>query len=467
MHFPRIRTPVIAASAVVIGVAVVVPLVGLSPSASGVMNIFTATADTRVMSARPATNYGLGPQLGVDASAAQRTFLKFNVSGVSGPVTSATLRLHVDDMPGAQSNNGGTYQLMTNATWAETGPTWNSQPAIGGTTLGSIGAVFRNTWVELDVTGKITGNGTFSVGITSSSADGAYFDSRETALAPQLVLDTGSTTPTPAPPGDPVLVGAGDISHSGVGDSATAALLDHIVAEAGQSTVQVFTTGDNVYTSGTTTQFDTLYHPTWGRHKEITRPSPGNHDYETEGAAGYYDYFGPLAGPSERGYYSYDLGTWHIVSLNTQIGMAAGSPQHTWLRNDLANSEERCALAYWHKPLFTSGPHGPGRATRPLFRVLYDHDAEVVVTGHNHNYERFAPMTPSGALARRNGVREFVAGMGGRSHYGFGTIQPNSQARNSNTYGVLKLTLRNDSYDWQFVPEEGKAYSDLGTKACH
>jgi len=230
----------------------------------------------------------------------------------------------------------------------------------------------------------------------------------------------------------------------------------------------VFTAGDNAYDSGTLTEYNNYYNPNWGRHKARTKPSPGNHEYNTSGATGYFDYFGSLAGPYGRGYYSYDLGSWHVVSLDSEISMAVGSAQEQWLRTDLAASTKPCTLAYWHKPLFTSGSnHAPETATRPLFQALYDYNAEVVVNGHNHQYERFAPQNPTGGADSTRGIREFVAGMGGASHYSFGTIQPNSQARNSDTYGVLKFTLHNNSYDWQFVPEAGKTYTDSGTTTCH
>ncbi|WP_262286727.1 hypothetical protein [Micromonospora sp. MA102] len=199
-------------------------------------------------------------------------------------------------------------------------------PAVADATLGSIGAVGSDGWYEVDVTSRVTGNGTYSFGATSTSSDGAYYDSRESgADAPQLVITTGTTTPPAS--GDPVLVGVGDTANSGSGDSATAALLDGISGT-------VFTTGDNVYDNGTAAEFTSWYEPTWGRHRARTRPSPGNHDYNTSGAAPYYSYFGAQAGPSGRGYYSYDLGNWHIVSLNSNIAMSAGSAQEQWLRAD-------------------------------------------------------------------------------------------------------------------------------------
>ncbi|WP_436496079.1 CBM96 family carbohydrate-binding protein [Actinokineospora sp. HUAS TT18] len=459
------------AGVVTVATTATLVVIGSAPVASAATTTFTPVADTYVDNAATGTNYGTSGQLGVDNSSVKRTFLRFNVSGVTGTVTGAKLRIHTDNVAGAQSPNGGTYRLMSNTTWSETGVTWNNQPAIDGATLGSLGAVSQNTWYEINVLSQISGNGTFSIGVTSSSSDGADFDSRESGstTAPQLVITTGTTTTTTPPTttttqppsGDPVLVGAGDIATSGSADSATANLLDSIPGT-------VFTLGDNVYPDGTAAQFTQYYEPTWGRHKARTRPAPGNHDYHTSGASGYYNYFGANAGPSGRGYYSYDLGNWHIVSLNSEISMSAGSAQEQWLRTDLAASSKPCTLAYWHKPRFTSSSnHAPNPATGPLVQALYDYDAEVIATGHNHQYERFAPMNPSGALDNTNGIRHFVAGMGGAGFYGFGTILPNSQVRNSNTNGVLKFTLHANSYDWQFVPVAGQTFTDSGTTACH
>lgn len=281
------------------------------------------------------------------------------------------------------------------------------------------------------------------------------------ATAACLVALATSTATTASAAGNPVLVGAGDIATSGSGDSATAALLDHIAGT-------VFTAGDNVNLDGTTSQYKTYYDPTWGRHRARTRPAPGNHDYHVPGAVGYFSYFGAQAGPPSRGYYSYDLGNWHVVSLDSEISMVAGSPQERWLRGDLTASTKPCTLAYWHRPLFTSGSsHGPATSTRPLFQALYDHGAEVLVSGHNHDYERFAPMRPTGARDDARGIREFVAGTGGAGHNGFVSPQPNSQVRNGTAFGVLKFTLHSNSYDWRFVPVAGQTFTDSGTTACH
>jgi hypothetical protein len=266
---------------------------------------------------------------------------------------------------------------------------------------------------------------------------------------------------------DPVLVGAGDIaSCSNTGDSATATLLDTIAGT-------VFTLGDNVYPNGAATEFTNCYHPTWGRHKGRTRPAPGNHDYQTSGAAGYYTYFGAAASPLDtncqsncKGYYAYDLGAWHIIVLNSEISVGAGSAQEQWLRQDLAAHANVCTLAYWHKPRFSSGEHGNTSSMQALWQALYDYRADVVLSGHDHTYERFAPQTPGGQADPQRGIRQFVVGTGGASLYNFPTVQPNSEVRNNSARGVLKLTLHAQSYDWEFVPVSGQTFRDTGSSAC-
>ncbi|SIN41481.1 DUF7594 domain-containing protein [Micromonospora cremea] len=452
------RPPVMLGAVAVLVAATAAVVVTGAGAASAASVTFMPVADTYVQSDTASTNYGTSTQIVVDNSPVRRSFLRFTVSGVSGTVTTAKLRLRTIS-GNSGSDSGGTFRRMSNTSWSETGTTWSNQPAIDGATLGSIGAVSGDTWYELDVRAAVTGNGTYSFGVTSASGDGAYYDSRGGgADAPQLVVTTGTTPP---PSGDPVLVGAGDIANSRSGDTATAALLDNIPGT-------VFTTGDNVYSNGTAAEFSSYYAPTWGRHKARTRPTPGNHDYNTSGATPYFNYFGTQAGPSGRGYYSYDLGNWHVVALNSNISMSAGSTQEQWLRADLAASSRPCTLAYWHHPLFTSSSnHAPSTSTRPLYQALYDHNADVVVWGHNHVYERFGPMNPAGGYDASRGMRSFVAGMGGADHYGFGTIQPDSEARNSSAFGVLKFTLHAGSYDWQFVPVAGQTYNDSGTGNCH
>ena len=227
----------------------------------------------------------------------------------------------------------------------------------------------------------------------------------------------------------------------------------------------VMALGDLAYPSGSAGNFAACYEPTWGRVKARTRPAPGNHDYETPGAAPYFAYFGENAGPTGLGYYSYRAGAWLVLSLNSNIPATADSPQAAWVRATLASNPTTCTLAYWHHPLFSSGPNGNNARMRDIWSILQQGGADVVVTSHDHLYERFAPQDATGRPDPRRGLREFVAGTGGAHLYAPRAIQPNSEVISS-THGVLKLTLKRDSYEWQFVPIPGKSFSDFGTAAC-
>jgi hypothetical protein len=423
---------------------------------------FAAAADTYVASDTPTRNYGTSRELVADASPAKVTYLKFTVSGLTAPVATARLRLHTRDTDNAPSPSGGRVAAVPATGWSETALTYNNRPAVATSALGTLGAVARNRWYEVDVTAAVAGNGTLALAVTSGNADSVYFDSREQgALAPQLVV----TTAVPPSGPDPVLLAAGDIADcASAGDEATANLLDTLGGT-------IASLGDHAYLEGTAEQFAQCYEPSWGRHKARTRPAVGNHEYRTPGAAPYFAYFGAAAGDPAKGYYAYDLGQWHVVVLNsncTQVSCAAGSAQERWLRADLAANSTACTLAYWHHPLFTSSlKHGPATEVRPLYQALYDAGADLLLTGHNHNYERFAPQNPLGGLDTARGLREFVVGSGGASHYGFGPTQPNSEVRDALTYGILRLTLRPAGYDWLFVPEAGRSFTDSGTAACH
>jgi hypothetical protein len=287
---------------------------------------------------------------------------------------------------------------------------------------------------------------------------------------------TGVSTRTrPAPPATvvpfartpPIVLAAGDIaSCDSKGDEATAKL---VVGLAGT----VLALGDEAYDNGSPEQFARCYARSWGRFKARTRPTPGNHDYETEGAAGYFGYFGAAAGPPGKGYYSFDLGAWHIVSLNSNCssigGCGVGSAEERWLRADLAAHPARCTLAYWHHPRFSSGTkHASDDEMQPIWQALYDNRADVVLSAHEHNYERFAPQTATGARDAARGIREFVVGTGGKSHYrDFGKPIANSEVRNDDTFGVLGLVLRPTGFKWTFVPAEGGRFSDSGSAPCH
>ena len=275
-----------------------------------------------------------------------------------------------------------------------------------------------------------------------------------------------SSSAFPADEQTPILVGAGDIADCKdlTGAEATAKLLDQLDGT-------VMAVGDLAYPDGSKENF-VCYDKTWGRAKSRTRPAPGNHEFHAAGASPYFDYFGATAGDPKTGYYSYELGAWHIVVLNSECkdvgGCEAGSPQEKWLRSDLAAHPAACKLAYWHKPLFSSGgAHGNDLTVKPLFQALYDAHADLVIGGHDHDYERFAPQNPDGAADPAHGIREFVVGTGGKNHRPFGESKPNSEVRDATAFGVLKLTLKPKSYDWQFIPEAGKSFTDSGTGACH
>ena len=305
-----------------------------------------------------------------------------------------------------------------------------------------------------------------SVAASANLTAGTYTAQAEQATFAGLVGRSAPVTfHAQAPSGDiATIAAAGDIADcGGTDDEATANLLDSISGT-------VMTLGDNAYQNGTASNY-ACYNSSWGRHKARTRPIPGDHDYGVPDAGGYFDYFGAAAGPRPSGFYSYDLGAWHIVALNTGCYVqmrTCNAATDEWLENDLAQNDSQCTLAQIHEPRFSSGEiHGNVGSVQPLWQILYRHGADVVLSGSEHMYERFAPQTPTGGADAANGIRQFTVGTGGESHYQAGDIQPNSQVRESNTFGVLKMTLRPTGYDWQFVPVAGRTFTDSGTGACH
>ena len=232
----------------------------------------------------------------------------------------------------------------------------------------------------------------------------------------------------------------------------------------------VLALGDLQYGDASSAGFAASYDRSWGRVRSITRPVPGNHDYDVDGAAGYFRYFGPAAGDPARGYYSYDLGGWHVVALNSNCsevgGCNAGSPQERWLRADLAANPAPCTLAYWHHPRFSSGEHGSDSTYEDFWRVLYEARADVVLVAHDHDYERFAPQTANGALDHARGIREFVVGTGGSSVRTFPVVRPHTEVRDRTSLGILELTLGAGAYGWRFRPAVG-SFTDAGSDRCH
>ena len=299
------------------------------------------------------------------------------------------------------------------------------------------------------------------------------------ALAPGSPPQPPPTPPASAGPGPAawgapaVVLAAGDIaSCASDGDEATAELLDGLEGT-------LLALGDIVYEDGTPDEYAACYDPTWGRHKDRTRPVPGNHEYGTAGASGYFGYFGAAAGEPGEGYYSFDLGGWHVVVLNSVCawlwgrtasgewvdGCAGGSPQERWLRADLAAHPAGCTLVAVHQPRFSSGS-GTSEEVLPLWEALYAAGADVVLSGDAHQYERFAPQDPWGTAEPERGIRQFVVGTGGRSRQGFQGLLPNSEAQGT-AYGVLALRLHPGRYEWRFLPVAGETFSDAGSARCH
>ena len=383
-----------------------------------------------------ATVNGTGLVTGV---AAGSTTITATSEGQSG--TSAITVVHLPVASVTVTPASGTVSAGSSLQLTATPKDANGNPLVGRTV----------TWQSSN-TAAATVNGS---GLVSGVAAGSA-----TITATSEGQSGTSAITVTAPSASVVLVGAGDIADCTTGEP-TAKLLDNIAGT-------VFTAGDNAYTNGTVSEFATCYDPSWGRHKARTRPAPGNHDYGTSGATGYYNYFGALAGPAGLGYYSYDLGAWHIISLNSNVSMSAGSAQEVWLRADLAASTKTCTIAYWHHPRFSSGAsHGSSTMSAGAFQALYDAGADIVIVGHDHEYERFAPQTPGAAPDPVRGIREFVVGTGGAGLYSFATPLPNSEVRDNTSHGVLKLTLSDGSYTWQFIPVAGDSFTDSGSGTCH
>jgi acid phosphatase type 7 len=453
---PASATPTISLTATTTSAALEISTA--TSASAGTSFTFIANADARVEEENPDQNDGDGRTLRIDGETDLdiESFIRFNVTGLSGAMTSARLRVYA---PSSGSNNGPAV-YPTDPVWVESSITWNTRPARIGDAIDNKRQITGGNWVEFDVTPQITQNGIFSFVLVADSNNGIAFSSREGENPPELVIilgNEGQLISTSTPPAGPVvLVGAGDISSCDSDfDELTAQLLDAIPGT-------VFTTGDNVYEDGTTAEYAECYDPTWGRHKDRTQPVPGNHEYHTSEATGYFQYFNNIPP-----YYAYDLGDWRIYALNSEIDASAESSQLTWLQDDLLRNPRQCVLAYWHTPRWSSGSrHGIDRDLQTFWEILYAAGADLVINGHEHNYERFAPMNAAGE-ADPLGLREIVVGTGGKNLYEFGTPLPTSEVRNDTSFGVLKLTLHPTAYEWEFIPVAGATFTDRGSTDCH
>ena len=433
-----------------------------------------------------------------------RTFLKFNVGFISGQVLYAKVLLRST----RSSGYGG--ELREAGVWPGGTIAWDNKPTIINFNLSAIsevGRVASNTYYEWDVLSIVNGDGNedgvYSFALTCDSCSSRY-ESDEASMVPYLVIvvaDESIVAPSVVLDG-PVLVGAGDIARCGTtvpsGDQQTADLVNELLSRGYESDV-VFVAGDGAYPNGAYEDYINCYEPSWGQLQlpwNKIKPSPGNHDYHTTNAEGYFTYFGDSAVDTYSGlydgYYSYNIppcsselaigcpGSWHVVSLNSNCaeigGCGLGSPQNDWLRADLVDARKAgamCIVAYLHHTPLSSGPHGSNSTTQPLMAALYDYRADILVAAHDHTYERFMPQDANGVPDLDYGVRLFVVGTGGASLYRFQTPVANSQARYNYLNGVLMLTLHPTSYDWEFIPvtisnpEPAEVFSDEGSAWCH
>ncbi|HEX9013049.1 MAG TPA: DNRLRE domain-containing protein, partial [Anaerolineaceae bacterium] len=424
---------------------------------------FSPEADAYVDSSLPTTNYGRGLAIRVDGFPTVRSYLRFRVTGAGLPITRALLRVYAN----SASSSGISLLPVSDNTWSETGITFANAP-LPGSQAALSGAVAAGTWKILDVTSLVSGDGLFSFALGTPGSTAISLASRESgANAPQLVL----TFPAPA-----VLLAAGDIARCGGGTSTPAPgsgaqITSDLLLNASGS---LFTLGDNSNDSGSLDEYINCFGPTWGRLKDRLTPAMGNHDIIADNQGGpYFSYFGAPAHPESFGHFSLDLGAWHIVVLNAECavggqGCGAGSPQETWLRGDLAAHPGKCILAIWHQPLFTSGTQSGYTEMRAFWQALYDYHADIILNGHNHNYERFAPQDPFANSDPANGVREFVVGTGGASLDASSfPLAANEEVRSTAAYGYLKLSLYPGSYTWQFIPQPGSIFTDSGSSTCH
>jgi acid phosphatase type 7 len=410
---------------------------------------FRAVADAHVIATARSRNFGSGRLLRIGPRT--RAYIRFRVAGVRAPISAATLRLYV-----LRGGGRASVHPVAVKNWRERRITYGAAPALGRV-VRTAAVPRRGQWASFDVTPVVRTAGIFSVGISSTRP--IVVSSRESGRSPQLVV-SGSGEPGE----EATMLAAGDVADCGSqGDEATARLLDRL-----PGTIAVL--GDVAYPDGRPQDFR-CYDASWGKFKARTRPAVGNHEYLTPNASGYFDYFGAAAGDRTKGYYSYGLGRWHVAVINSNCsrvgGCQRGSAQERWLRADLAASTARCTVAYWHHPLFSSGDHGAHTQMRFIWDALYDAGAELVLVGHDHMYERFAPQTSAGQADAARGIREFMVGTGGKNHTRIRRPQPNSEVRNDSTFGILQLTLRPTSYTWRFVPEAGKTFTDAGSGVCH
>ena len=488
------------------------PIIASLPGASAATTSVPAEADAFVVSSTPKSNKGSSTSLRIRNNS-KISYVRFNVPALprSAEVGAATLRMYAST--GSQCSLSVEVLRAANDTWGETTVTWRNQPGPTGAVIASASWTALG-YKEFDVTSAVIGPGPVSFVLRHPSGcnvkSDASFNSREaTANQPQLVVTTVLPPPAPAcsdgldndtdglvdladpgcvdaadtdetdnpsPPGNAkVVMAAGDIvcdPASSTFGGANPSVCQHRATRdllAGADTVLPL--GDLQYADGTLDQFTQGYDPSWGQHAPNTYPVVGNHEYHVPGAQGYFDYWaskGRPTGGAGGGYFSFDVGAWHLIALNsncTPVPCGEGSPQNDFLEQDLASTSRSCILAYWHHPLFNSGSvHGSAvpSGAKAFWDDLFAAGADIVLNGHEHNYQRYAKQDPVGQPAS-NGIREFVVGTGGKAHYGLLNVKDaNYEAGNATDFGVLRLYLGDNSYTWEFVGVGG-AVLDAGS----
>jgi len=293
------------------------------------------------------------------------------------------------------------------------------------------------------------------------------------AVARPSVVPALTATPSAgATANDPVVAAAGDIACDPTANTGAPAKCDDAATAAqilALKPAAVLALGDDQYENNTASAYATVFDKSWGQFKDLIHPTIGNHEYLTHDAAGYFGYFGAAAGDPTKGYYSWNLGAWHIIALNSECshvgGCANGSPQETWLKDDLAANPTACTLVTWHEPRWSSGEHGDAVQMATIWRDLVAAHVDLALAGHNHDYERFPALDASGN-PDPTGVQEFVVGTGGKNHYPFTAAAIADEIRDDTAFGILKLTLHPSSYDWNFLPAPGYSFSDAGSMPC-
>lgn len=439
---------------------------GYALDRAAAVKTFVASADSYVRSDSARTNFGRSRELILEGRPASRALLRFHPRG-EGSLVQARLRLFVVRKPGKL-----TVHRTSGRAWSERKLTFRNVPRL----LPPAGypEARRTGWLEFDVTALVRLNRPVTIALARSSTQKLAIASRESAgRAPRLVIESEQRSAT-------VIAAAGDVAcersnsrfNNGLGTERHCRMQATYEVLRSLEPDWILGLGDNVNALGTFDEFMGAYDSTWGKLKPLIRPVPGNWEYRVPGAAGYFQYFGPAAGDPLKGYYSFDVGGWHLIALNSNCrqigGCGPGSPQAEWLRADLAATQARCVLAYDHHPRFSSHPDGDFVQLDGLWRLLADNGVEVLLSGGHAFYERFVPLDAEGGRDDARGVRQFVAGTGGHSSGGtFAPARPISVTREDDTFGVLRLSLQADSFEWRFVPEVGRSFSDRGAASCH